>query len=153
MNMRAIPILLTVLVTMSAHKCSEATAAAAGDGDPVKGAKKIGSVLDQKWVLQTLKGKPVSLPKDVAAPWLKLTKEGSRVEGFGGCNNLFGGFTLEGDRVKLENLASTKKFCEAVQPTENAFMSALKGTDHFKLEGNVLKLLTGTAEAATFRPE
>lgn len=151
--MKHIPTALALFVLLSAHKCNEKTAAATGGGTPVQTAQKIGSIVDSKWVLQTLKGKAVTVPAGATAPWMKLTKDGEKMEGFGGCNTMFGGFTLDGDRVKFPNLGSTKKFCEAEQPTENSFMTALRSADHFKLEGRTLKLLTGTSELATFLPE
>lgn len=152
--MRYVPIALALLVTMSAHKCNEKTVAAVGGGSPAAGVEKIGSILDSKWVLQTLKGNAISMPDGVPAPWLKLNKEGDRLEGFGGCNNMMGGFSLTGDKISFPGLAATKKFCEATMPTENGFMSALRNTRTFKMDGNVLKFLgDGGSDLATFKPE
>lgn len=152
--MKYIPIALTLLITMSAHKCNDKTAAAVGGESPAESVQKMGSLLDTKWLLHTLKGNVVAMPDDKTAPWLKLNKEGDQLEGFGGCNNMMGGFTLTGDKISFPGLASTKKFCEATMPTENAFMTALRNTTAFKMEGNVLKFLgDGGADLATFKPE
>lgn len=145
--MKHIALALTLLATLSASKCNEKTAAAAG------GAEQLAALVDNKWMLQSLKGNAVSMPDGATAPWLKMLKEGERLEGFGGCNSLFGGYALDGDKVKFTNVGSTKKYCEGIQSTENAFMSALRDTDGFKMDGALLKLLSNGAELAAFKAE
>ncbi|MBL7951564.1 MAG: META domain-containing protein [Flavobacteriales bacterium] len=153
--MKYIPLALTLLVTMSAHKCNEKTAAAAGDGDVAMGAEKVTSLLDSKWVVRTIKGNTVTMPDGAEAPWLRLLKDGDKVEGFGGCNSLMGGFQLEGERVQFPNLGSTKKYCEGVQPIENGFMSALRAARKFNVDkSGVLGLMDDAgADLATFTQE
>ncbi|MGV3637221.1 MAG: META domain-containing protein [Flavobacteriales bacterium] len=133
--------------TLTAEKCSSDKPATADD------AKGMTQVLDSKWVLTALGADAVKMPDGMAAPWLKLGKEGYKVEGHGGCNALMGTFNLEGDRISFPGLGSTKKFCESTMPTENAFLSALKRVDHYTLEGGVLRLLGGGQELATLKPE
>ena len=147
--MKRIAIALALFISLTAHTCNENTADAIGDTSMTKAASLLGS----KWVLQTVEGNVIKMPEGIEKPWVKLVKEGSKVEGSGGCNNLFGGFELDGDAVKFPNLASTKKYCEAIQPTENAFMGALRSTDHFKLDGSTLKLFQGTRELVELQPE
>lgn len=148
--MKKIAIALVLFISMSAHTCNEKTVKAVGNGTSMT---KAASLLESKWVLQTVENNVVKMPESTEKPWVKLAKEGSKVEGFGGCNNLFGGFELNGDAIKFPNLASTKKYCEETQPTENAFMSALRNTDHFKLDGSTLKLFQGTRELISLQPE
>jgi len=151
-----IAISLLLLVTLSAHKCNEKTAAAAGDGNPAVGMTKIPGIMDSKWVVRTIKGNVVTMPdKGGEAPWLRMLKEGNKVEGFGGCNSLMGGFRLSGEQIQFPNLGSTKKFCESTQSIENGFMGALKATRKFKLDKAGLLHLTDDAGAdlATFTQE
>jgi len=147
--MKKIAIGFALFISLSAHTCNEKTAGAIGDISMTKAT----SLLESKWVLQTVEGNAIKMPEGTEKPWVKMTKEGSKVEGFGGCNNLFGGFELNGDAIKFPNLASTKKYCEEVQPTENAFMGALRSTDHFKLDGSTLRLFQGTRELIGLQPE
>ncbi len=152
--MRYIPLALTLLVTMSAHKCNDKTAEAAGGGDAVAGAAKITSIVNSKWIVRSIKGNTVSMPDGAETPWLRLLRDGGKVEGFGGCNSVMGGFNLEGDRVDFPSLGSTKKYCESTQPTENAFMSAVRSTKTFKMEGEILHFMDATgADLATFTQE
>jgi putative lipoprotein len=141
------PIALVLILTMSASKCNDKTAEAAG------GVDKIGTILDSKWILQTVKGNTVTMPDGIEMPWLKLSAEGNGLEGFGGCNQLMGSFELQGDRISFPSLGSTKKFCEATMPVENTFKSALNNTDGFKADGDLLKLLSQGSEVATFKSE
>lgn len=135
-----------LFVTLSAEKCASDKTA----GGDVKG---MANVLDNKWVLQSLGENAVTMPDGMAAPWLKLGKEGNTVEGNGGCNALMGSFTMEGDKISFPGLGSTKKYCESTMSTENAFMSALKRVDQFKLDGGMLHLLGGGQELATLKGE
>lgn len=152
--MKYIPLALTLFVTLSANKCNNKTAEAAGGGDVAAGASKITSIVDSKWVVRSIKGNTVSMPDGAEAPWLRLLKDGGKVEGFGGCNSVMGGFKLEGDRVEFPNLGSTKKYCESTQPTENAFMSAMRNTKTFKMDGEILHFMDADgSDQATFTQE
>lgn len=136
-----LPVLM--LTMLSANKCNE--------GKNGNGAMGRDALMNSTWVLQTLAGKPVAMPEGVDAPWFRLSGDGDRLEGFGGCNNMFGGFQMDGSKLSFPGLGGTKKYCEATQQTENAFMSALRETDAFKLDKGVLSLLQGTRELATLK--
>jgi putative lipoprotein len=152
--MKYIPLALTLLVTMSAHKCNEKTAEAAGGDTSAASVAKVTSIVDSKWVARTINGNAVSMPEGAETPWLRLLKDGGKVEGFGGCNSVMGGFTLEGDRVEFPNLGSTKKYCESTQPTENAFLSAVGKTKNFKMKGEILHFTDAAGtDLATFTQE
>ena len=147
-------ILLAALSTvLSAHTCNKKTVEATGSSNAAEGVKKIGSIMGTKWVLQTLKGNAVSMPDGVAAPWLKLAEGGTSIEGSGGCNALIGSFDLQGDKISFPGLGATKKYCEALMPTESAFIGALKKVDQFKMDGPLLKLMSDGAELASFKAE
>lgn len=134
---------LLLMTVLSANKCNEDKTA--------MGAMATDALMNSTWVLQTLGGKAVAMPEGVDTPWIKLSADGDRLEGFGGCNNMFGGFQIEGSKISFPGLGGTKKYCEATQQTENAFMGALRETDAFKLDKGVLSLLQGTRELATLK--
>ncbi len=147
--MKHIPFALALFVLLSAHKCNEKTAAATGGGTPVETAQKMASIQGTKWTLSSVKGGKVTMPEGVEAPWVMLTDEGNKLEGFGGCNSLFGEYAVDGDRIKISNLGSTKKYCEATQATETSFMAVLRNSSQFQLEGDLMKLMTEGTEVAT----
>lgn len=138
MHMRTPAIALLLLITLSANKCAK------------KGVD-LSSLKEKKWIVETLNGQRPELPDGAETPWLKLA--GDQLQGFGGCNGLMGGYTLEGTKLSFSNIGSTKKYCEGIQPTENALKSMLGQVDSFSLDGNQLRLLGSGKELAQLRGE
>jgi heat shock protein HslJ len=67
--------------------------------------------------------------------------DAGRVQGFGGCNQLVGSYTTEGDRLTLGQLAGTMMACEpAVMAIETAFMGALTGVLRYRVGEGRLEL-------------
>ena len=131
--MKHYAIALTLLLTLSATKC----------------VKQAASLADKKWVFQSVAGEAVKMPEGVELPWLQLA--GEQVQGFGGCNRLMGGYTMEGTKLSFPSLASTKMYCESTMATEDAVKKALGLVDSFKLDKDVLKLMGGGKEVATLK--
>lgn len=136
--MKTTSIALLLLITLSANKC-------------VKKGVDTASLKEKKWVVETLNGQRPELPDGAETPWLKLVAD--QLQGFGGCNALMGGYTLEGTKLSFSNIGSTKKYCEGVQPTENAVKEMLGQVDSFRLDDNQLRLLGGGKELAQLRGE
>jgi heat shock protein HslJ len=136
--MKKILIALTVLLTLSANKCKNE-------------AGGMTSLIDKKWVFQSVAGEALKLPAGVEMPWVKL--EGENLQGFGGCNQLMGQYKLEGTALSFPGLGSTKKYCENIQPTENAIKQALGQVDSFKMDGGLLKLMGAGKELAALKGE
>ncbi|MCB0792172.1 MAG: META domain-containing protein [Flavobacteriales bacterium] len=131
-------------LVLSANKCSEKKMG----GDV---STDLTSLAGGQWMLATLNGKPIELPEGAKTPWVKLEQEGARLSGYGGCNQLMGSYKLEGDHISFPGLGSTKMMCPAASDLESKFMNALRLTDGFKMDGDVLRLFQGTAELATLR--
>ena len=140
--MRNLTFLLTLGLLLSANKCNK------------PGMADLASMADTKWVLQSLSGKGLELPDGVQMPWIQLDAAANKLSGFGGCNDLFGAVKMDGSTLALDDIASTKKFCDGVSPTENALMDALCNTSSFKLDDGMLSLLgDGAKQLATFKAQ
>ena len=139
--MRYTLLAITLLITLTANKCSNKEGST-GDMADLKG---------MKWVFQRVGGQDVSVPAGSDAPWVQLTPEG--LSGFGGCNRLMGGYQQEGERLKITDLASTKRYCEATMDLENAVKGALDRTDSFRMKKDVLELVGGGQVLATLKGE
>jgi heat shock protein HslJ len=137
-HLRPTLIALALFFTLTAEKCSKTSASV----DPLT------TLTGSQWNLTSLAGEALHLPEGVKTPFLTLAKDG-KLSGFGGCNQLMGSMKLEGSSLSFPGLGGTKMFCKAAQPTENAFMGALRSTNAFKLDGDKLMLLDGTKELAT----
>ncbi|MCU0318685.1 MAG: META domain-containing protein [Flavobacteriales bacterium] len=135
--MKHLALAATLLITLSANTCKQG-------GDMT-------NLADKKWVFQSLAGKALDLPAGTEAPWLQLA--GDQLQGFGGCNSLMGAVKQEGTALNFSKVGSTKKYCEGVQPTENAIMGMLGRVESFKLEKGLLKLIGGGQELAALKAE
>ena len=57
---------------------------------------------------------------------LQLDAQQQRVHGFAGCNQWFGNSQLNGDRLSISHIASTRKACApALMEQENRYLQAL----------------------------
>ncbi len=73
------------------------------------------------------------------APNMRL--EQGRLQAFGGCNRLAGGYSVDGERLTVAALAGTMMACDdAAMKVEAAFTKALSGTLSFTVAGESLTL-------------
>jgi heat shock protein HslJ len=77
-----------------------------------------------------------------------------QLSGVSGCNNYTGGYTVDGDKIKIGPLASTQMFCdqpEGVMDQEAQYLAALESAATYHIEGGRLELRTSDgALAASF---
>ena len=102
------------------------------------------SLTDRRWTLVELDGRPVSAGLGGEVPYIRLRSDTARVEGFSGCNSLFGQYERSGsDRLRFERLGSTRRACVDSIPAdhERRFMAALTATRRYAIRGDTLTLL------------
>lgn len=92
------------------------------------------------WKLVALRGKPVRAVKDQREPHFVLDASEYRVHGSGGCNNIMGGFTLEGDRLRFTQMASTMMMCPEGMEQEASFLKTLETVARYRIAGDALTL-------------
>jgi heat shock protein HslJ len=76
--------------------------------------------------------------------------EAERVSGSDGCNNFFGGYTMDGDSLKFGMLASTQMACPHVGTFEVIFSKMLSMTTRYRITGNRLDLYGDEKLLASF---
>jgi len=82
---------------------------------------------------------------------LATEKGEKRISGFAGCNQLTGGYTLSGEKVKFV-IASTKMMCpEEQMAVEDFLLKALSSATSYKIDGDVLELYDGQTSLAIFK--
>jgi len=103
-----------------------------------------------RWVLQSLGGKPAGLGAGGRAPDITLQGSESRAAGFAGCNQITGGYTLEGDQLSFGQMAMTRRACADGMELERDFAKALQETKSYRIEDDTLSLRdeNGTVVAA-----
>jgi heat shock protein HslJ len=66
-----------------------------------------------------------------------------RLTGFGGCNRMFGGYSLDGDQLKFDQIGATKMAC--LDPSrmrlEQSYFDMLSRVARWKITDNRLALL------------
>lgn len=99
---------------------------------------------DIRWAIVEIDGKPVVTSGDV--PYLMLQRPGSALSGFTGCNQLFGKFLRNGDKLTFSEIAMTKMACteDDMMGVEIGIMESLEKIDRFEIRNGVLMLFVGS---------
>ncbi|MCC7040608.1 MAG: META domain-containing protein [Burkholderiales bacterium] len=104
------------------------------------------------WKLVALDGKPARTFKDQREPHVVLDGNETRVSGSGGCNNLVGGFELDGAHLHFTQMAGTMMMCPDGMEQEAALVKALERTARYRIAGDALTLIDAKGKAiAKFR--
>lgn len=105
------------------------------------------------WRLSEMNGNPIITLDGSRDVHIMLTTDRGekRISGFAGCNQLTGGYTLSGEKVKFV-VASTKMMCpEEQMAVEDFLLKALSTATSFKIDGDMLELLDGETSLAIFK--
>lgn len=101
---------------------------------------------DTYWQLTRLGDEPVIAGGRQREPHLVLRSADRRVSGFGGCNRLMGGYTVDGSSIEFSRMASTKMACTEGADTERAFTAALGRVRSWRLIGHHLDFFDQACE-------
>ena len=85
----------------------------------------IEDLANKEWKLEFLKQDNVKIGIEKQIPTIKFELDG-KVVGFGGCNNFFGSYTLNGRTIKINDIGSTRKFCEGEMELESTYIEVLE---------------------------
>jgi heat shock protein HslJ len=87
---------------------------------------------------------------DNAGATLEFPEPG-KVAGRGSCNRFFGAVEVEGSRIHLAPLGTTRMACaDAVMDQERRYLEQLQRAERFAVEGGVLRIY-GPDSAASLR--
>jgi heat shock protein HslJ len=106
------------------------------------------------WKLVALGETPVT-PKDTLRQAHFTLSGGAdkRVTGSGGCNRMFGSYTLDGNALEFSRVGSTKMACAEGMDTESAFFATLARVAAWRIAGQQLELSDSTGRLlARFEP-
>jgi heat shock protein HslJ len=110
-------------------------------------------LVNTSWRLTNLGGRVIDNPEGAAAVGLQLQPQNMRLVGFAGCNRMFGGYVLNADQLKFDQVGATKMACvdQARMKLEQEFFTALSAVARWKITGNSLELQDADGRAvATF---
>ena len=104
------------------------------------------------WSLVELNGKPAAPGMGRTQPYIRLHREQNRLEGSSGCNGVVGTYLVEQNALQFTPSANTLMMCPpALMEQEQGLIAALKATSSYKIEGDMLELINGTAVVARFQ--
>jgi len=113
------------------------------NSNPKTNVSKPGAnVLDaRRWNLIEMGGAKVESSK----AFVEFVAAEKRFAGNAGCNRMFGKFEMNGDKIKISGIGTTKMFCSAkgVMKLESNFVKALEQTTRYKQKGETLNLFAG----------
>ena len=119
------------VATDAAGRCPESRAPAS-EGTPLE---------ETYWKVMVVRGRPVAVGDNQREPYLQF--RGGRIAGFGGCNRLFGGYTITGDSLRLTGLGSTLMACAQGAEQEQALVETLRLVTHYAIRRDTLSLFAG----------
>ena len=96
------------------------------------------------WKLVEVGGEAVETPEEGREAHLILRPAEKHVSGNTGCNQINGGYTLNGEHLEFGPLATTLRACPDEPDIESAFLSALESVTRYELYGERLELYSGS---------
>ena len=137
MNMKASATLMALLLSAGPVTAAEQPSATSIEGPD--------------WRLTDLRGLDPSVLRDAPRPVTAGFKAG-RISGFSGCNQFFGPYTVDHDRVVIGPLAGSMMACEKPSMAlESAVHAALTGTLRYVVAQDGLTLFSGNEPVLTFQ--
>ncbi len=112
------------------------------------GATASGTDLTGTWVLTELNGAAAEMPEGKEQPYLSFDSLAQNVNGYAGCNRVFGPVHLNGDSIGFTGLAATRMYCTETQYVEDAFMAALNRTNTYTVKEGRLSFYAGGQQLA-----
>lgn len=99
------------------------------------------SLLETYWRPVEIEGEPVALQAGTREPHFVLSREGSRMRGYTGCNSLAGGFEQDAEGFRFKSMVATLMAClPAANDLHARFVAALTATASIRLAGDTLEL-------------
>lgn len=104
----------------------------------------------KKWVLESIKGTEFVKLKDEVFINFDPAKKG--VGGNSGCNVFGGDYTVDGKKIKIKDIISTMRACEAdgKMSIERKLFDGLRAADRFEIRGEKLHMYRGKDLLLTF---
>lgn len=103
------------------------------------------SLKNTYWKLLRIRNQPVT--DNQREPHLILHPDNKRVSGSGGCNQLMGSYSADGDQLTFSRPASTRMACLQGMEQEDVFLAALQNVARWRISGEQLELLDASGNA------
>lgn len=148
---RALPVSMAIALALTIVG-SMAGCASPPASEHVQAASAV-PLVSTSWRLTNLGDRVIENPDGAAAVGLQLQPENMRLTGFAGCNRMFGGYLLNADQLKFDQVGATKMACvdESRMKLEQEYFTMLSAVARWKITGTSLELLDAAGQpVATF---
>jgi heat shock protein HslJ len=103
-----------------------------------------------KWTITALNQRPFPADKNV---YLTFDEAKQKISGKAACNSFSGSFKKEpSGKFVVEDLVSTKKYCEGLMDQENQIMIAIPMINTYEIKAGMLYLYGGQELLMTLKP-
>jgi heat shock protein HslJ len=93
------------------------------------------------WKLVHFGGMPVQVAEKQREPHLIFANGEPRISGSGGCNRVMGTFELDGDKLRVRGIASTRMACPTGMEQEQQFLRSIEKVERYRISGRHLEML------------
>jgi heat shock protein HslJ len=100
------------------------------------GNESNGELSGIKWVLEKIEGVKVN----TESAYITFDESKNTFGGKGGCNGMGGAFKVDGSRIDMFDIISTKMFCQDTSAIENSFLKKLDEVNRFEIKNGKLFL-------------
>ncbi len=80
-----------------------------------------------------------------------ILKQENKIVGFSGCNRFSGTYQIKGDTINFSQIDMMQMTCQETMQTQQAFISVLQKTTHYKIQDKKLQLFNNAQALASFR--
>ncbi len=96
-------------------------------------------IIDGTFVLHSFGGPEILIPADKRFPTLKFENTEKKLSGFAGCNTVSGSYEASAGKIKIPQLAATRKACFNDE-YEPKILKALDEANSYEIKDNLLTL-------------
>jgi heat shock protein HslJ len=145
----ALAVRLGLVALLACSTCATATAAAFIISEPtppelllrkIDTGSSTASLENTYWRLVRIGTQAVKVAPQQREPYLTLQPQQMRVTGYGGCNQMTGRYSLNGQKLTFSQVAGTMMACVHGMQEEQAFYKALTSTARWQIVGERLQL-------------
>lgn len=115
-----------------------------------RSSKSNAGLTGTKWVLESVEGQKLEMKVPHNEIVMQFNDAEKRVTGMAGCNRFFGGYEIDGNKLKFSHMGATRMTCPD-RDAEARFFKILENTDAFRIKEQQLALLQKGRVLALFK--
>ncbi|SMO55949.1 META domain-containing protein [Solitalea koreensis] len=109
------------------------------------------TLANNHWELQDVKGVDIYLAFNIKhGIFIEFNDSTKKFNGYTGCNNFFGEYTVDGNKLHFSDMSTTRMACPQMK-SENLYLQAISQVDNYRIDGKKLLLYKGEEVLATYK--